>query len=46
MTREELLGLLRPHIADVMRSNRNAVIVWTTTPSSEDSSGVDGCLEP
>jgi hypothetical protein len=37
---------LRPHIADVMRSNRNVVIVWTTTPSSEDESSLEGCLAP
>ena len=35
---------LRPHIADVMRSNRNVVIVWTTTPSSDDESTLEGCL--
>jgi hypothetical protein len=37
---------LRPHIADVMRSNRNVVIVWTTTPSSDDESSLEGCLAP
>lgn len=37
---------LRPHISDVMRSNRNAVLVWTTTPSSDDESTVEGCLKP
>ena len=35
---------LRPHIGDVMRTNRNAVIVWTTTPSGDDESTVEGCL--
>jgi hypothetical protein len=35
---------LRPHISDVTRVNRNAVIVWTTTPSSDDESTVEGCL--
>ena len=35
---------LRPHIGDVMRVQRNAVIVWTTTPSDEDESTVEGCL--
>jgi hypothetical protein len=35
---------LRPHITDVMRSNRNVVIVWTTTPASDDESKVEGCL--
>ena len=32
------------HISDVMRSNRNVVIVWTTTPASDDESKVEGCL--
>ena len=35
---------LRPHIGDVMRADRNAVIVWTTTPSGDDESAVEGCL--
>ena len=35
---------LRAHITDVMRSNRNVVIVWTTTPSSDDESTLEGCL--
>ena len=35
---------LRSHINDVMRSNRNVVIVWTTTPASDDESTVEGCL--
>ena len=35
---------LRPHIGDVMRTQRNAVIVWTTTPSGDDESTVEGCL--
>ena len=35
---------LRAHIGDVMRTDRNAVIVWTTTPSSDDESAVEGCL--
>jgi hypothetical protein len=37
---------LRPHISDVMRTNRNAVMVWTTTPASDDSTTVNGCLKP
>lgn len=37
---------LRPHIGDVMRAQRNAVIVWTTTPSGDDESTVEGCLHP
>jgi hypothetical protein len=35
---------LRPHINDVMRLSRNAVIVWTTTPSGDDEKAVEGCL--
>ena len=35
---------LRSHIGDVMRSDRNVVIVWTTTPASDDESKVEGCL--
>jgi hypothetical protein len=37
---------LRPHISDVTRSNRNAVMVWTTTPSSDDDRTVNACLQP
>jgi hypothetical protein len=37
---------LRPHIGDVMRSSRNAVLVWTTTPSGDDESTAEGCLSP
>jgi hypothetical protein len=35
---------LRPHINDIMRSNRNAVMVWTTAPSSDDDQAVTACL--
>jgi hypothetical protein len=35
---------LRPHISDVMRTSRNAVIVWTTSPSGDDESSLEGCL--
>ena len=37
---------LRSHIGDVMRSVRNVVIVWTTTPASDDETKVEGCLAP
>ncbi|MES1247398.1 MAG: hypothetical protein ABUS54_06975 [Actinomycetota bacterium] len=37
---------LRPHIKDVMSTNRNAVIVWTTGASSDDQSTLNGCLKP
>jgi hypothetical protein len=35
---------LRSHISDVMRSNRNVVIVWTTTPAQDEETKVEGCL--
>jgi hypothetical protein len=35
---------LRPHMGDIMSVNRNAVLVWTTSPSSEDSDAVNRCL--
>ena len=35
---------LRPHMSDIMSVNRNAVIVWTVSPSSEDSDAVNRCL--
>jgi hypothetical protein len=35
---------LRPHMSDIMSVNRNAVLVWTTSPSSEDSDAVNRCL--
>ena len=38
--------ILRAHFSDVLRSNRNAVVVWTTSPSDEDSSALNGCLSP
>ena len=37
---------LRPHFDDVLRTNRNVVMVWTTTPSSDDDQKVQGCLAP
>ena len=37
---------LRPHITDIMSSNRNAVLVWTTTPDSDELSAATGCLKP
>ena len=37
---------VRPHISDITRSSRNAVIVWTTSPSGEDEQAVEGCLAP
>jgi hypothetical protein len=35
---------LRPHMGDIMFVNRNAVLVWTTGPSSADSDTVNRCL--
>jgi hypothetical protein len=35
---------LRPHMGDIMSVNRNAVIVWTISPSSSDSDTVNRCL--
>jgi hypothetical protein len=35
---------LRPHMGDIMSVNRNAVLVWTTSPSSQDSDTVNRCL--
>lgn len=32
------------HIADVMQSSRNAVLVWQTAPSQEQIDTVKGCL--
>ena len=37
---------VRPHIADIMSANRNAVLVWTTTPSAADLDTANRCLEP
>jgi hypothetical protein len=35
---------LRPHFDDVLRTNRNAVMVWTTTPSGDDDQTLQRCL--
>jgi hypothetical protein len=35
---------LRPHIADIMRTDRNAVMVWTTTPADSDTAALQSCL--
>lgn len=37
---------LRPHISDIMSTNRNAVLVWTTTPTSDDLDTATRCLKP
>jgi hypothetical protein len=36
---------LRPHISDVMRTNKNAVLLWTVTPPQEEIDAVYGCLK-
>jgi hypothetical protein len=36
---------LRPHIDDVMRSQKNAVLLWTVTPPQDDMNRVFGCLK-
>lgn len=36
---------LRPHIDDVMEIQKNAVLVWTVTASTDDHEKVLGCLK-
>ena len=36
---------LRPHILDVMRSNKNVVFLWTVAPPQEEINDVYGCLK-
>jgi hypothetical protein len=36
---------LRPHIDDVMEIQKNAVLVWTITPPTDDHEKVVGCLK-
>jgi hypothetical protein len=35
---------LRPHMSDIMESQRNAVLVWTVSPTSQELSDAEGCL--
>ena len=37
---------LRPHISDIMQTNRNAVLVWTTTPDPTELDTATRCLQP
>ena len=37
---------LRPHISDILQVNRNAVLVWTTTPDPADLDAAARCLKP
>ena len=36
---------LRPHISDIMGSNRNAVLVWTITPKGDEADTATRCLK-
>jgi hypothetical protein len=36
---------LRPHISDIMSANRNAVLVWTTTPAGDEADAATRCLK-
>jgi hypothetical protein len=36
---------LKPHIDDVMRSQKNAVLLWTVTPPQTEMDKVFGCLK-
>jgi hypothetical protein len=36
---------LRPHIDDVMRLQKNAVLLWTVTPPQDEMDKVFGCLK-
>ena len=36
---------LRPHITDVMRTQKNAVLLWTVTPPQDELNKVFGCLK-
>jgi hypothetical protein len=36
---------LRPHILDVMRTEKNAVLLWTVTPPQAEMDKVFGCLK-
>jgi hypothetical protein len=36
---------LRPHINDVLRTNKNVVFLWTVTPPQEEIDAVYGCLK-
>jgi hypothetical protein len=36
---------LKPHIDDVMRTQKNAVLLWTVTPPQDEMDKVFGCLK-
>jgi hypothetical protein len=35
---------LRPHMSDIMEAQKNAVLVWTVSPSQQELSDAEGCL--
>ena len=37
---------LRPHLRDIMTTNRNAVLVWTVTPDPGEADTANRCLKP
>jgi hypothetical protein len=37
---------LRPHMGDIMESQRNAVLVWTVSPTQTELAAAEGCLHP
>jgi hypothetical protein len=37
---------LRPHMSDIMESQRNAVLVWTVSPTSQELADAESCLAP
>jgi hypothetical protein len=37
---------LRPHMSDILQTNRNAVLVWTTTPDPGELDAATRCLKP
>lgn len=37
---------LRPRLNDIMQSQRNAVLLWTTSPSAQQLADAEGCLHP
>jgi hypothetical protein len=37
---------LRPHLSDILQTNRNAVLVWTTTPDPAELDAATRCLKP
>ena len=35
---------LRPHMSDIMEAQRNAVLVWTVSPTQDDRAAAESCL--